>query len=204
MICPDNVIFSSIVHQIMEKTLQYDSVPILDWLLSDGFHISPLAYEKMVTSGQFEMVQLLNKCYSDKLQVCHDEYICACAAKSGNLVMMKWLIKNYDIKLTFESTCGNSVANMAAEHGHVHILKWLHQKYGKLEFNYWSIKYAYKGGNLAILDYIYQNNLKFWRWDVDRDDIKYILEQKQKHVIEWLLNHNLVNSNTVALAHSQL
>lgn len=118
------------------------------------------------------VLKLVSKMFASipRVQLSHLHRIGFWAARNGYLQLCKRVYRIKD---------GSKLCDEAAEHGHLDILNWLHQKGAPMDQLVMS--YAAYGGNIHILEYLHQLN-------VDKNIFACVDAARggHMHVLKWL------------------
>jgi hypothetical protein len=181
-------------------------------------------YQNYFTTRQLEYLFLLSGIYEKKdiftylsnnflglINVC-----CIELAKRGKLSMLKWLQCNY----TSHFHCSPAVFDIAAEYGHLDVIKWLFtNNYGTNTTN--AMDNAAKNGHLNIIKWISENckitctiqaanyatlngHFEIVKWLLLKCSINCSnatlkkIEHKFPHIYQWLLK-NIVVTETISV-----
>lgn len=163
---------TNIIHKLAIRAIELDNLEFLEWAHQTGFPLIDQLSEIAAFTGHLKILQWLvdhHRIINDRtfisgikgkqleiLQFLNDKVnhssikFCDCAAFYGRLEILQWLQENgylFDII---------SISQLAAEGGHLKILKWLFDGNGSIEKT--SYFYAAKTGQIKILEWLNEND----------------------------------------------
>jgi hypothetical protein len=109
-----------------------------------------------------------------------------CAAKSGNLEMLKWAASHEEFQISFY------MAGAAAKKGHIHILEWILKEKAEYGCSINTFKYAAGAGRIEVLEWLYNNNNNKDIWDWNPKNMMDIAVRKgQIQSLKWFMKKGI-------------
>ena len=148
----------------------------------------------MIEKGDLEALKMLHRRYPlNKLEEYHHIKIVQYAAMKGQLTVLQWLIS--DIFSEFSLTEGENAILLAVSGGHVNVVQWMHQQFGRqiltaqYKNDYDVVLLAAYGGHLPLLKWFYAHNYSFdVRAKTGLSPLTVAIQENHYQVVEWLLN----------------
>ncbi|CAB9510661.1 expressed unknown protein [Seminavis robusta] len=86
--------------------------------------------------------------------------VCRAVAGAGSIAVLQWALAN---GFSLGGDSNRWICTAAAQHGHLHVLKWLHEEKG-CPLNEYVWKFAARGGQLAVLKWLHSKKQEDQRW----------------------------------------
>ena len=152
-------------HELCIVAAKSDNIEILKYVLNNQ---TPSSYEQFqnillgsATGGSLEITKWLdsNRSRYDGSKAIDSYDVCIKAAENGHLTLLKWLIDNGYLNLTFLNA---TISNSTIKNGHFDIVRYLHEN--GCHWNEWSCTIAAENGHLEILKYLHKNGRSWDRY----------------------------------------